>query len=1071
MMHTSKAPVFLLLLSFTGFSQNYKEMMQDPSYNFYEVVREAESYFENNPKGKGTGYTPFQRWKYENEPHYYPSGVRNQSSHFIAEKAFEDFIAKNPGSAARAGLNPWTELGPWKVENITGHYAPGMGRVETFFIDRVNLNRMFLGSRSGGFWRSYDGGAHWENTTDQLPASGVNSIAVSPNDSNLILINVQNSSNGRTHGIYMSTDDGTTWSPTEFSSKNGLGGLGTNLTVYKLSYHPTIPNLMFVASSQGIYRSIDTLNTWVQVTTNSTRDMAFHPTNDSVVYAWESSQRDKLAVSSDFGNTFGYSATMLGQNSGGTTIAVSDDCPECVYVGSGNGIWKSADRGATFSFISNPSGGGNHLVVSDEDSDVMIAGGVDAYSSTDGGLNFNQVTWWSLGSVPFDGDQYIHADLRESACYDGIFYLATDGYLARSSDDGDSWEIISEEIGIRENYSLGQSQSHRQVSYCGSQDNGQSLVNDTAWLEIYGADGMEGVIQPLNPNILMGSWQFGGRRRSFDGGISGQVCTPFDQDDGLWVAPLLLDPVNQFRVYSMDETLFASDDFGSSWDDLGTPFGTGAINQAVIGENNPNYMFFSDGGDLAKTSDGGQNYKSLTQPVNHFVTDIAMAPGNDSIVVIVNDQWQNNGGKIFVSRDFGESWGNHTYNLGDMPLRSVIIDHTDDMNIYVGAEIGLYFKGLKDSIWTLFNENLPNVSIRDIKIHRGSNTLRAVSWGRGLFEVKLPGREDFPSIERVYMTQPNSLSQPKKGVDNYIYAEIDYAGTLSSVNLSWGENHLNLDTTEAMVLQSGNLYRSAEPMPDLAIDSDLHFRITSTGDQGDKSESYRFMYSIHPFVYCDAVGGSGTGGDYIDYVELNGVGQASGKEGYADFTNVEIPLIRGLSYSLEITLNFHWDPDTTAAWIDFNQDSEFSSDELIEMTELNAQHESFAFFTVPTDAKTGSTRMRVRNQYYNEAPDPCATRVGEVEDYTVVIGPPQSLEEQNASMEVKVVPNPAKGSFQLICCEGEVQAVVLQDIHGKTVRVWNGSRGDYSLEGLSSGLYVVRVESKGYNSSVKLLVE
>lgn len=99
-MKTVKPPVFLFLISLSGFSQDYKEMMRDPSVNFYDVVREAEQYFENNPKGKVSDYTPFQRWKYENEPHYYPSGIRNQSSQLLAQKAYEDYVVRNPRTAA-----------------------------------------------------------------------------------------------------------------------------------------------------------------------------------------------------------------------------------------------------------------------------------------------------------------------------------------------------------------------------------------------------------------------------------------------------------------------------------------------------------------------------------------------------------------------------------------------------------------------------------------------------------------------------------------------------------------------------------------------------------------------------------------------------------------------------------------------------------------------------------------------------------------------------------------------------------------------------------------------------------
>ena len=47
-------------------SVNYKDMMMDNSYNFYEVVDAANNYFDLNGKGKGSGFKIFERWRSEN---------------------------------------------------------------------------------------------------------------------------------------------------------------------------------------------------------------------------------------------------------------------------------------------------------------------------------------------------------------------------------------------------------------------------------------------------------------------------------------------------------------------------------------------------------------------------------------------------------------------------------------------------------------------------------------------------------------------------------------------------------------------------------------------------------------------------------------------------------------------------------------------------------------------------------------------------------------------------------------------------------------------------------------------
>ena len=272
-------PVFMknliLLLAIStfnfSFSQQWKEMANDININLYDVVAEAEAYFENIDKTKkGSGWKAYQRWLYENEPKYYPSGVRNNVKSNFVSKEYKEFLSKSSVTNKSGFENGWEELGPYYIEEVTGHYAVGLGRIESFYTDLNNENRIFLGSRSGGFWKTLDGGETWENTTDFLFASGVNTIAVSPENPDRVLINVRNSYNGTTHGIYESLDGGDTWSITNFNPDNlNWGGLGTNNRIYKIMYHPTIPNLVFAGTSEGLFRSTNNFESFSFITTGS----------------------------------------------------------------------------------------------------------------------------------------------------------------------------------------------------------------------------------------------------------------------------------------------------------------------------------------------------------------------------------------------------------------------------------------------------------------------------------------------------------------------------------------------------------------------------------------------------------------------------------------------------------------------------------------------------------------------------------------------------------------------------------------------------------------------------------
>ena len=166
-------------------------MMDDYSINFYEVCKAAEKYFETHDKNvKGSGWKPFQRWINANEYKYYPDGDRSNVDPFFVEKEFSKFQNNNPKTLFPNG---WNELGPLTIDSITGHYSPGLGRIEDFYINPLDSSNIYLGSRSGGFWKTVNnnGTITWEGgSTDFLVATGVNTIGVSPTNSDSILIKV-----------------------------------------------------------------------------------------------------------------------------------------------------------------------------------------------------------------------------------------------------------------------------------------------------------------------------------------------------------------------------------------------------------------------------------------------------------------------------------------------------------------------------------------------------------------------------------------------------------------------------------------------------------------------------------------------------------------------------------------------------------------------------------------------------------------------------------------------------------------------------------------------------------------
>lgn len=112
--------------------------------------------------------------------------------------------------------------------------------------------------------------------------------------------------------------------------------------------------------------------------------------------------------------------------------------------------------------------------------------------------------------------------------------------------------------------------------------------------------------------------------------------------------------------------------------------------------------------------------------------------------------------------------------------------------------------------------------------------------------------------------------------------------------------------------------------------------------------------------------------------------------GYSDFTNLQTTLQTGSTYVLNATTGTVF-PHNFAAWIDYDQDGEFSAEERIGLKVLSGSTLTNWSFTVPSNALDGVTRLRVRAMLEPFGPwqlshHPCIpASEGETEDYNVLI--------------------------------------------------------------------------------------
>lgn len=142
-------------------------------------------------------------------------------------------------------------------------------------------------------------------------------------------------------------------------------------------------------------------------------------------------------------------------------------------------------------------------------------------------------------------------------------------------------------------------------------------------------------------------------------------------------------------------------------------------------------------------------------------------------------------------------------------------------------------------------------------------------------------------------------------------------------------------------------------------------------------------------VYCASFGGN-TNYEYISAFQFGTFNHTSGNNnGYANLTNLIIPVSKGTTYSVTIT---PWRKGSTYKefyhiWIDFNQDKDFAdAGESFSLGSSTSSSVS-ANITIPSGALSGKTVLRVQMNYESDPTTGCATfSNGEVEDYTLDMG-------------------------------------------------------------------------------------
>ena len=479
-------------------------------------------------------------------------------------------------------------------------------------------------------------------------------------------------------GVFISTDGGQTWHPSNQGINTRTGESGDAIPVFCLTIDPHDQDTIWIGTQnvRGIFKSTDAGQNWVEKDNGvverggiTFRGFTVDPCSSDIVYAaaelasftWSGKEQ----TGREFDKTKGvvYKTVDGGENWNaiwrGNNLAryiwIDPHNPEVIYVSTG-----IFDREAA-----------------DSNSVTNKPGGEGVVKSTDGGQTWQSVNT-GLGNL-YVGTLFMHSENPDILLagtgnnaypdYGGV-YLTTNG--------GVSWqEVLTDENINAVEFSL----SNPDIAYAGSagaiyrsEDRGQTWRKVSVGTDGWGALGVRAgfpidfQVDPRDSNRIFANNYGGGNFLSIDGGQTWTVAS--DGYTGAQVRDIAADPNDPGTVYAAARSgLFRSTNGGNTWTGLNKPPAFNLEwNAVAVDPSNPRHVIAANNWDpiLLNSSDRGQTWMWAGDRLHEGMgwRVIAFAPSDSKTVYAGSSAYYSAGvfddrmpaAGVYVSGDGGTSW-------------------------------------------------------------------------------------------------------------------------------------------------------------------------------------------------------------------------------------------------------------------------------------------------------------------------------------------------------------------------------------------------------------------------------
>ena len=646
-----------------------------------------------------------------------------------------------------------------------------------------------------GVYKTTDGGDSWTSVGLEK-TERIARIVIHPTRADTVLVAATGPlfADSEERGVYRTTDGGKTWTKTLYiDARTGAADLAMDPqnpdVIYASMWSVRRQGWTFASGGpgSGLYKSVDCGKTWRRLVNGLPSGdlgrigVAVSPARASRVYAVVEAKK--------------------------TAFYWSDDAGEHWEKGNDS----NADVTWRPFYFAN-------VTPDPKLFDRVYKGGLNLSASEDGGRTFTRVGGGG-GGAPYHSDLHaVWVDPKNTE----FMVIGTDGGVYVSLDRGNTWRPC-QNIPVGQFYHVSYDMKLPYNVYGGLQDNGtwsapstrSGGVPNRMWESLLGGDGFWAFPDARDPDVVYCEYQGGHLSRvRLSTGETKDVQPLRGRGDPTlrfnWNAPLHIGASG--ALYMGAQYLYRTKDMGDTWEKISPDLSTNdpaklqqdksgglsvdnssAENHCTIyaiGESpkDPNVVWVgTDDGNLQLTRDGGRTWTNVCKalpalPACTWISYVAPSPHDAGTCFVTADGHMLGDftPHVFVTRDFGKTWGPLATPEMKGYAHVVLQDPVNPELLFAGTEWGLYGSLDGGKQWAQVRAGIPNVAVRDLAIQPREGDLLVATHGRGIYVIDdlSPLRSlthDKLSADAAFLaTRPNVLSIPRQ--EQRYNGSTDWAG-------------------------------------------------------------------------------------------------------------------------------------------------------------------------------------------------------------------------------------------------------------------------------------------------------